>query len=144
MVTTLNTSIILTATHHRNLYLFTLDQSYHTHQKFLSKYGASGPHNPDIPCYTPQTSTYTPYTLILPSNPFHRNHSHPNHQMEGGALKNFRQELWNTKIKYFVLLLLCLCFICALFLFFSYFIPVLNFSRLLHKTCIYSGIYFCI
>ena len=144
MVTTLNTSIILTATHHQNLYLSTSDQSYHTHQKFLSKYGVFWPHNPDIPCYTPQTLTYTPYTLILPSNPFHRSHSHPNHQMEGGALKNFRQELWNTKINYFVLLLLCLCFICALFLFFSYFIPVLNCSRLLHKTCIYSGIYFCI
>jgi len=57
--------------------------------------------------------------------------------MEGGALKNFRQELWNTKIEYFVLFL-------RYFYFFSYFIPVLNCSRLLHKTCIYSGIYFCI
>jgi hypothetical protein len=111
MVTTLNTSIILTATHHRNYYPSTSDQSYHTHQKFLSKYGASGPHNPDIPCYTPQTLTYTPYTLILPSNPFHRNHSHLNRQMEGGALKNFRQELWNTKMNY-------LCFICFITVFF--------------------------
>lgn len=122
MVTTLNTSIILIATHHRNYYLFTSDQSYHTHQKFLSKYRAFGPYNPDIPCYTPQTLTYTPYTLILPSNPFHCNHSHPNHQMEGGALKNFRQELWNTKMNYFVLLLFCLCFFLALFLIYCCFI----------------------
>lgn len=139
-ITFITTMILRTET--SNSYIFASDQRYHphryhTHQKFLSKYRAFGPYNLDIPCYTPQTSTYTPYTLILPSNPFHRNHSHLNRQMESGALKNFRQELWNTKMNYFVLLLFCLCF-------FSYFIPVLNCSRLLHKTCIYSGIYFCI
>lgn len=120
MVITFITTMIL-KTETSNSYISTSDQSYrphhyHTHQKFLSKYWAFGPHNPDIHCYTPQTLTYTPYTLILPSNPFHRSHSHPNRQMESGALKNFRQELWNTKIKYFVLLLLCLCFVCVFFL----------------------------
>jgi hypothetical protein len=42
--------------------------------------------------------------------------------MEGGALKNFRQELWNTKMNYFVLLLFCLCFFLALFLIYCCFI----------------------
>ena len=128
MVITFITTMIL-KTETSNSYISASDQSYrphryHTHQKFLSKYGASGPHNPDIHCYTTQTSTYAPYTLILPSNPFHRSHSHLNRQMEGGALKNFRQELWNTKRNYFVLLLLCLCFIVALFMFYLCFVSI--------------------
>jgi len=41
--------------------------------------------------------------------------------MEGGALKNFWQELWNIKIEYFVLSLLNFCFIPVFFLLYSCF-----------------------
>ena len=39
----------------------------------------------DLPCYTPQTLNYTPFSLVLPPNPLQRNASQRFRQMESGA-----------------------------------------------------------